>query len=143
MSIWTIPVPVVAALMLGAFYLSLVGMRIQKIAYDVADGMAEEKDSGISNRNLESFVKRIVPKWSRVSSWLGGIVSVLLLFYVGFRFGWPWAVGYIVADHLLKNLNLPIFPGQAKAQQMLLEQAQERAPEKVPAMKRFYGSDSK
>lgn len=126
-----------ATLMLGAFCLSVLSMTIQKTAYDIADGMAEEKDSGISNRNLESFVKRIVPQWSRISAWVGGIASILLVVYVGARFGWPWALGYIVVDHLLKSLGFPNFLGRGKTYQILLAQAREKAPEKVPGMERY------
>lgn len=140
MTFWTIPFPIIAVIMLVGLYLSLVGMKIQQAAYSLADGMAADKTSGISNRNLESFVKRIVPGWSRAAAWLGGLSSVCLLVYVGFRFGWPWALGYIVADHLLKNLKIPIFPGQARIQSVLLGQAEQKAPDKVPGIKRFYAA---
>lgn len=122
--------------MLCAVSLSLVSMRIQKSAYDLADKMATDKDSGISNRNLEGFVKRIVPNWSRGLAWMGGLASVTLLVYVGIRYGWPWALGYIVIDHLIKNINLPFWPGRTATDKILLKQAQKSAPDKVPNMER-------
>lgn len=136
MNIWTVPFPAVVAVMLGALCLSLVSMKIQKVAYDVADAMAGDQEAGISNRNLEGFVKRIVPGWSRALAWAGGCLSVSLLVYTGMRFGWLWALGYVAVDHLLKSLGLPFLPTLAQTHAILQGQAREKTPDKVKYMKR-------
>ena len=140
MNLQTVPIPAVAALMLGALALSLVSMKIQKVAYDVADALALDKESGISKRNLDGFVKRIVPVWSKVSAWISVLLSGVILVYVWMRFGWPWALGYIAVDHLLKSLKLPFLPTLEQIHSILQSEAQHKTPDKVEFMKRVQQS---
>ena len=139
MTIWTVPLPAVLVLMLVFLYLGLLGMKIQKVAYDVADRLVAKEGTGVSKRNVESFCSRIVPFWSRAAGWTASRAALLLLFYVGFRFGWPWAVGYAVTDHLLKSVGFPILPTVAQAHNILLAEARKKAPETVSSMEALQG----
>ena len=113
-------------------FLGLAGRKVQSVAYDVADQLVLKDGSGVSKRNLESFTARIVPGWSKVLGWGASFASLGVLVYVGLRFGWPWAVGYAVIDHLLKTVGIPTLPTTAQIQRVLLSKARNTAPKIAP-----------
>lgn len=135
MDIWTIPSPFVFTLMLGVLYLGLLSMKVQRIAFDLTEELSGVEGSGVSKRNAAGFCSRLTPTWIKVSGWLSSLSALLILVYVGFRFGWPWALAYAVLDHLIKHLEPPILPSADQSFAMLEKQAQKTMPERLPRIK--------
>lgn len=134
MHLWTIPLPAVVATAVAILFLGLAGRKVQSVAYDISDQLLLKEGSGVSKRNLESFTSRIVPGWAKFLGWAASFASLGVLVYVGMRFGWLWAVGYAVADHLLKTVGLPTLPTRAQTEKVLLSKAKETAPKIAPYM---------
>ena len=132
MNVWTIPLPLIVALAVLILLLGLVGRKVQKVAYDLADELLLVDGSGVSKRNLESFSTKIVPTWAKVSNWAASFAALGLLVYVGMRFGWLWALGYAVADHVLKIAGIPTLPTVKQAQKTLHKRAELTAPRIAP-----------
>lgn len=66
---------------------------------------------------------------------LGSELRLLgVLVYVGLRFGWLWAVGYAVADHLIKTVGPPALLTTKQVHRLLLARAEKTAPKIAPHM---------
>ena len=134
MQLWTIPLPAVVATAVTILFLGLAGRKVQSVAYDISDELMLKEGSGVSKRNLESFTSRIVPGWAKFLGWGASFASLGVLVYVGMRFGWLWAIGYAVVDHLLKTVGLPTLPTTSQTQRVLLSKARKTAPKIAPYM---------
>jgi hypothetical protein len=55
-------------------------------------------------------------------------MALLLLIYVGMRFGWLWAIGYAAGDHLLKTFGFPILPSVRQGYSLIQNHASKRSP---------------
>jgi hypothetical protein len=135
MNFWTVPIAAVIATATAILFLGLAGRKVQSVAYDIADRLMLKDGSGVSKRNLESFTARIVPGWSKALGWGASFASLGVLVYVGIRFGWLWAIGYAVTDHLLKTVGVPTLPTTAQIHRVLLSKARKTAPKIAPYMK--------
>jgi hypothetical protein len=141
MDIWTIPSPIVFTLMIALLYSSLTSMRIKRVAYNVAEHLANTSGSGLSKGSMGGFCTRSTPSWVRVIGWGASFAAIAMLIYVGMRFGWPWAIGYAVSDHILKSLDIPILPTVDQAYTMVESQVAKNAPhmsEQVAAYRSNY-----
>jgi hypothetical protein len=134
MNLWTIPLPAIVALALVVLSFGLAGRKIQSVAYDLADQLVLIDGSGVSKRNLESFSSRIVPSWAKLLGWVASFAALGLLVYLGMRFGWPWAVGYAVADHGLKTMGIPSLPTVKQIHKILQARAEKTVPKIAPHM---------
>jgi len=132
MNFWNVPIAAVIATATAILVLGLAGRKVQSVAYDLADLLMLTDGSGVSKRNLESFTARIVPGWAKGLGWGASFASLGVLVYVGLRFGWPWAIGYAVTDHLLKTVGIPTLPTTAQIQRVLLAKARKTAPKIAP-----------
>ena len=137
MDIWTIPSPVVFALMIGVLYLGLLSMKVQKLAFDLTEELSALDGSGVSKRNAGGFLSRLTPTWIKVCGWLSSLSALAILIYVWLRFGWLWALAYAACDHLIKHLEPPILPTAEQSYGMLEKQAQKSMPERVCQLKKL------
>jgi hypothetical protein len=128
MDIWTVPSPAVFALMATVLYLGIVSMKVQKVAFNVADDLVAKPDSGVSNRNVGGFTSRITPAWAKVLGWGTSFGGLLMMIYIALRFEWYWAAAYIVGDHLLKNLEPPVVPTVSQCYSLIENQAKKNLP---------------
>ena len=106
MNIWTVPTPVVFGLMALVLYVGLFGMKIQKIAYNLGTQFATQSGSGVSKPSLNSFCTLVTPTWVRAAGWVSTFLALLMLIYVGMRFGWLWAVAYVAGDHYVEDVRI-------------------------------------
>ncbi len=128
MNIWTVPSPVVFGLMALVLYFGLFSMKIQKIAYNLGTQFAAKGGSGVSRPSLNSFCSLVTPTWVRAAGWISTLMALLLLIYVGMRFGWLWAVAYAAGDHLLKTFGFPILPTVSQGYSLIHNCASKGAP---------------
>ena len=139
MTIWTIPIPAVVGAMLTLLYLNLTCMRVSRVAYNICSHLAETEGSGVGKHSLSGYISRSTPKWATYGGWLASLASLAVLIYVGMRFGWLWAVGYAVGDHILKSLELPIVPTVSQAYAMVEKQVETEVPQIRGAVAQYRG----
>lgn len=128
MNIWTVPTPAVFGLMALVLYFGLFSMKIQKIAYNLGTQFATQSGSGVSKPSLNSFCTLVTPTWVRAAGWVSTFLALLMLIYVGMRFGWLWAVAYVAGDHMLKTFGFPILPTVRQGYSLIQNQASKKAP---------------
>jgi hypothetical protein len=128
MNIWTVPTPFVFGLMALVLYFGLLSMKIQTIAYNLGTQFATKRGSGVSKPSLNSFCTLVTPTWVRVVGWVSTLMALLLLIYVGMRYGWFWAIGYAAADHLLKTFGFPILPSVRQGYSLIQNHASKSSP---------------
>lgn len=131
MTIWTIPIAGTIAVILAFLALGLVSRKVQRVAYNIAEYLANKEGSGVPKGSVGGFCSRITPKWAKAMVWVSSFAALALMVYVGMRFGWPWAFGYVVGDHLLKSVEIPVFPSIDKSFDMIKKQAEKSAPTRV------------
>lgn len=131
MTIWTIPTPAVLTVIVGLLYLGLLSRRVQTVAYNIATHLGEKEGTGVSSSSVGGWSGRLSPPWTAYLLWGTTLAALILLFYVGFRYGIWWALAYGGLDHLLKSLNIPILPTLSQSYAMVKAQAQKQAPELV------------
>lgn len=129
MTIWTVPIYFVVGTMLGLLYLNLICMRISRVAYNVCTYLADKSGSGVGKHSLSGYITRSTPKWARFGGWTASFASLAMLFYVGLRFGWLWALGLAVVDHCLKSIELPIVPTVSQAYSIVEKQVEKETPQ--------------
>ena len=131
MDIWMIPHSFVLTSLGLLLYLGLVSRRAQRVAFNISEYLVEKKGTGVSSSSVGGVFKRITPSWVRICVWLTSFSSLGMLIYIGMRYGWPWALGYALGDHLLKSVEIPIFPSVDRSYGLIEQQAQKNAPKLV------------
>lgn len=123
----TLPNPLVFSCLAVVFYSSLVGRRVDRVAYNVAEHLVGTEGTGVSKSSMSGLRKQITPKWAAAMVWVCSFLALGFMIYFGFRYGVVWAIVYAACDHILKKLEIPIFPSVDNAYSMISDQAEKRS----------------
>lgn len=127
MDIWNVSIPILIALMVIVQYLGMIGRKIQRMGWNLAEHLVEKKGTGVSKSSMGMLRSRITPRWAAVLGWGASFASLGLLIYVAIRFGWMWAIAYVAGDHILKVLDVPILPSLKSCYSLFVKRSEVHA----------------
>ena len=119
--------PMVATVIIVVLYSGMVGRRIQRMGWNLAEHLVTKKGTGVSKSSMGMLRSKLTPRWAVVLGWSASFASLGILIYIAMRFGWPWAVGYAVGDHLIKVLDPPILPNLKSCYSLILGESRKHA----------------